>query len=248
MPPLARPFFTSSRLEGSRSSGASCTLCPAWYVLHMPTGKRVTVYLVRHGETFWNRESRCQGVTDIALSDKGYQQAHALTKVFSEKPLSLVLTSPLQRSRETAAIIAKPHNLSIEIHDGLREWNQGILEGLTGTALLRDHQEYFQRWFQDPARTAPPGGESLQMLQSRAWPVIDCLRERTLDNPIVVVSHTMSIATILCAALSLDLAQVHRFRIDLASKSVLTFTPLGLFSSWVLTSLNDRHHLIGDLL
>jgi hypothetical protein len=56
----------------------------------------------------------------------------------------------------------------------------------------------------------------------------------------------MTLAAIICAALDLDLAHVHRMKLDLASKSVLTFTPFGLFSSWVLTSLNDRHHLTAD--
>jgi broad specificity phosphatase PhoE len=57
----------------------------------------------------------------------------------------------------------------------------------------------------------------------------------------------MTIGTIICAALSLDLAHIHRLKLDLASRSTITFTPFGLFSSWVLTTLNDRHYLAADL-
>src|SRR5262245_43816984 len=166
----------------------------------MTPDQRVTVYLIRHGETFWNRDGRCQGVTDVPLTEKGYRQAYALAKALAEKPLSLVLCSSLQRSRETADIIAAAHGLPVETRDELREWHQGELEGLTGKELLGDYRAFFKRWFQDPAGTPPPGGETLQSLQERVWPVIDGLRQRQLNGPVAVVSHTMTMGTILCAS------------------------------------------------
>jgi broad specificity phosphatase PhoE len=209
----------------------------------MTTHQHLTVYLIRHGETQWNREGRCQGVTDIPLTDIGVRQARALAEALAHKPLSFVLSSALQRSRETARIIAARHNLTIEVRSELNEWNQGELEGLTGAELLRRHQAYFSRWRQDPVNAAPPGGEPLRERQAQAWAVIDGLRERTLNGPVAVVSHSMTLSTILCAALGLDLANVHRLKVDIASKSTITFAPLGLFSAWVLTSLNDCYHL-----
>jgi len=64
---------------------------------------------------------------------------------------------------------------------------------------------------------------------------------------VAIVSHSMTIGTILCAALGLGLAHIHRLRLDVASRSTITFVPFGLFSMWVLTTLNDRHHLADDL-
>lgn len=209
----------------------------------MADDRRLTVYLIRHGETLWNREGRCQGVTDVPLTEKGYCQARAIAKALAEKPLSLILSGPLQRTRETAAIIAESHGLSVETREELREWHQGDLEGLTGPELLANHRAYFERWFHDPAGTAPPGGETLQSLQDHAWPVIESLRERPLNGPVAVVSHTMTIGTIICAALGLNLAHIHRLKLDVASRSTITFAPFGLFSAWVLTGFNDCHHL-----
>jgi len=211
------------------------------------TDHRFTVYLIRHGETLWNREGRCQGVTDIPLTEKGYRQAHAIANAFAGKRLGLVLSGPLQRTRETAAVLAESQGLSVETREELREWNQGELEGLTGAELLGNHRAYFERWFQDPAGAAPPGGETLRSLQERAWPVIDSLRERTLSGPVAVVSHTMTIGTIICAALGLNLAHIQRLKLDLASRNTITFAPFGLFSAWVLTGLNDRSHLTDEL-
>lgn len=214
----------------------------------MAKDQRLKVYFIRHGETPWNREGRCQGITDISLTEKGYRQAHSIAEALRGEPLSLVLSSPLVRARETAAVIAEPHGLTVETATELQEWNQGELEGLAASELLRDYRVFFERWFKDPAGTAPPGGEPLQALQNRAWPVIDALRERSLEGPVAVVSHNMTIGTILCATLGLDLAYIHRLRLNVGSRSTIEFVPFGLFSAWVLTALNDRSHLTEDLL
>ena len=210
----------------------------------------LTVYLIRHGETAWNAEGRCQGVTDIPLTEKGRRQARAVAKALERTPICRILTSPLLRAHDTAAVIAQAHTLSLECYDELKEWDQGRLEGLTGPELMQDHPGFFERWLADPAGTAPPGGEPLSAVQQRAWPILDRLRQHDpneVTGPVVVVSHTLTIAVMLCAALGLDLAQVHRLKIDLASISRLIFTKFGPFAMWRLAALNDRHHLSAEL-
>lgn len=204
----------------------------------------LSVHLVRHGETGWNRDGRCQGVTDIALTAKGLEQADTLGHSFAAKRPELILSSPLQRALETARRIAAPHGLACQPVAALREWDQGALEGLTGTRLLSDNTAFFHRWQQDPAHT-PPGGETLQAVQGRAQPAVDQVRERAISGSVVVVSHTMTIAAILCAALGLDLGHIHHLRIGLASHGTFVFGRFGLFSLWRLVLLNDRHHLKG---
>ena len=214
----------------------------------MSNDQPLTLYLIRHGETAWNEEGRCQGVTDIPLTQKGYRQARAVANALERRPICRVLTSPLQRARDTATLIAQAHAVSLECYDELKEWDQGRLEGLTGPELMQDYPGFFERWLADPAGTAPPGGEPLRDVQQRAWPILDRLRQHDeLTGPVVVVSHTLTIAAMLCAALGLDLAQVHRLKIDLASISSLIFTEFGPFAMWRLAALNDRHHLSDDL-
>ena len=216
----------------------------------MSSQQPLTVYLIRHGETAWNEEGRCQGVTDIPLTDKGRRQAQAVAKALERQPIGRILTSPLLRARDTAALIAQPHALSPECYDELKEWDQGSLEGLTGPELMQDYPGFFERWLADPAGTAPPGGEPLRAVQQRVWPLLDRLRQHDpneLTGPVVVVSHTLTTAVMICAALGLDLAQVHRLKIDLASISSLIFTEFGPFAMWRLAALNDRHHLADDL-
>lgn len=213
----------------------------------MASNKPLTVYLIRHGETAWNKEGRCQGVTDIPLTETGIRQARAVANTLEQAPLCRILTSPLQRARDTADLIAKPHSVSPEYHAELKEWDQGKLEGLTGPELTQGYPGFFESWLANPAQTAPPGGEALQDLQERVWPIIDGLRQQDLSGPVAVVSHTLTTAVILCAGLGLELANVHRLKIDLASISRLVFTEFGPFATWRLASLNDRHHLSADL-
>ena len=127
----------------------------------MPTQGPLTVHLVRHGETEWNRDGRCQGVTDIPLTAKGLEQAEAVAGTFTDKRPGLVLSSPLQRALETARRIAKPHGLGCETVAALREWDQGELEGLTGAQLLGEHTAFFHRWQQDPASYPTAGRRDL---------------------------------------------------------------------------------------
>ena len=121
------------------------------------------------------------------------------------------------------------------------------MEGLTGLELMQDYPGFFEAWLANPAQTAPPGGEAVRDLRERVWPIIDSLRQQDLNGPVAVVSHTLTTAVILCAALGLELANVHRPKIDLASIRRLVFTEFGPFAMWRLASLNDRHHLSADL-
>ena len=71
------------------------------------------VYLIRHGETMWNREKRLQGHIDIGLNDAGYWQAECLAKHMAGKNLAAVISSDLSRAIDTAKPIAKHHELDL---------------------------------------------------------------------------------------------------------------------------------------
>jgi 2,3-bisphosphoglycerate-dependent phosphoglycerate mutase len=87
------------------------------------------VYLVRHGETEWNRHSRLQGQTDIALNETGIAQSMLLGEELSKVPFRKAFSSDLSRAFETARLLLRPHRLSIETSRALRERNAGQLEG-----------------------------------------------------------------------------------------------------------------------
>jgi broad specificity phosphatase PhoE len=94
-----------------------------------------TIFLVRHGETDWNRERRVQGHSDVPLNDVGRVQAQALAKQLDGERFDAVYASDLARARETAEIAAAATGLAVRELVDLREKHFGSWEGLTDDAI-----------------------------------------------------------------------------------------------------------------
>ncbi|MCR4400303.1 MAG: histidine phosphatase family protein, partial [Syntrophomonadaceae bacterium] len=121
-----------------------------------------TVYLVRHGETHWNRERRYQGWTDIGLNERGWLQAAALARRLRPLRLAAVYASGLRRAVETARAIAEPRRLQVQTMACFREMRFGDWEGLTAEEIQeRFGAATYALWLQDPSRVTIPGGETL---------------------------------------------------------------------------------------
>ena len=88
------------------------------------------VFMVRHGATVLSAEDRFAGVTDVDLSDEGREQARRLSERLSAEKISAVYASPLDRTVETARILAAPHDLPVQTCDGFREISHGHWEGM----------------------------------------------------------------------------------------------------------------------
>lgn len=88
------------------------------------------LYVVRHGQTEWNNESRVQGRTDIDLTASGREEAYDLQKLVSGLDIDVIISSPLKRAQETAQILAD-NRLPITFDDRLIERSWGINEGKT---------------------------------------------------------------------------------------------------------------------
>lgn len=197
------------------------------------------IFLIRHGETPWNKAQRCQGLTDIELNDTGLEQAYSLARTLKDEEIKAVYSSPLKRALETARIIADVHGLEVEIEPNLRELNQGELEGLTYLQLLNDHREFLQEWIENPDAIRMPQGESLTELQERAWDVISRLGLRHRQDNVVVVSHNFTIRVILCKVINLSLKYFRKLAQDVSAKNIIEHGERG----WFLSTLNETCHL-----
>ena len=147
-----------------------------------------TIYLVRHGETDWNRARRIQGSTDIPLNQTGRDQAAVTAALLANRSWDGVYASPLSRAFETGAIIARALGLpEPEAVPEVAERRYGDAEGLTG-------DEIDARF---PGDTQVPGRESREEVAARVIPAIVALAERHPGENIVLVSHGGVIRTIL---------------------------------------------------
>lgn len=150
------------------------------------------IYIVRHGETLWNRDKRLQGSTDIALSDYGRELAVETGQNLSHIQFDKVFSSPLQRAYETAGLILPGQKDEIITDDRIRELNFGIYEGKTMPELKSDPDGYFQYFFDAPEKyQAPAQGESLTHLCERAADFLTEVIEPLADtcSRIMIVAH-----------------------------------------------------------
>jgi len=191
--------------------------------------------LVRHGETYWNKERRIQGGdSDIELNDTGLEQARKLAAFLKNEPIAAILSSPLQRATATAKAIASHHQLPVEVDQGLRELKVGELEGMPVSNLTTTFSQFLMQWWQDGGAMKLPNGESLIELQQRAWKAVERLLERhktspehSKDTTVIVVSHYFVTLAIILKALNLPLDCFTRFKLDPGGVSILEFRDYG---------------------
>ncbi len=200
---------------------------------------KVRLILIRHGETLWNAVHRFQGFSDIELSPKGICQAQLLAASLKGEILTAIYTSPLKRARQTAQIIAEHHDCPLMVEEGLKEINQGQLEGLTGEDLRRNFPDFLKRWIQAPGSVRLPEGESLEELQQRAWAAIERIIGNHGVGTVLAVAHSFVNLTVICKVLEISLNQLRRLRQDAAAKNIIEFSERGI----VLRCFNDTCHM-----
>lgn len=101
------------------------------------------IYLVRHGETNWNKESRIQGHTDIPLNAKGEEQALALKEKLDKIDFALALSSDLCRAQKTAEILLQSRSIKMITTPDLRERFYGIWEGKFSTECISEYKKWY---------------------------------------------------------------------------------------------------------
>jgi len=169
-----------------------------------------TIYLIRHGETDWNREQRYQGQQDIPLNSTGIKQAQLIAEKLNGHHFSALYSSDLMRAFQTAQEIAKKVELSITTHPALREINQGEWEGRFIKEVLATSGDEVRAVYQNPYTARKPGGESIAEVAERMYAYLDHLAEKHDQQTIIVVSHGLAIATVLCKDRKLPLEMAIR--------------------------------------
>jgi broad specificity phosphatase PhoE len=179
----------------SATSSSSCLLRPG-----------VTIYLIRHGETDWNRAQRYQGQRDIPLNDTGRAQARRNGEVLKTLLTSVedidFVSSPLSRAVETMEILRTAMGLDPSRYrrePQIRELNYGHWEGHLATALVETDPEGVTAKAQDPFGWRPRNGESYADLMARIAPWL-----AAIDRDTVAVTHGGVSRVARGAALSLD--------------------------------------------
>ncbi|MFA9409085.1 MAG: histidine phosphatase family protein [Candidatus Dadabacteria bacterium] len=199
----------------------------------------MNLILIRHGETDWNRIGRCQGVADIVLNENGKKQARELAHSLRDHNIKAIYSSDLKRARETAQHIAEHHNITVQLEPGLQEMNQGDLEGLSFPDIRDKYAEVLKQWRESPETLRLPSGESLVEVQNRAWKVFEKVNQNHIGETVVVVSHNLTIITLLCKITGVGLKGFRDFHIEATSKNII----ISEDGSLRIDVINDVSHL-----
>jgi probable phosphoglycerate mutase len=142
------------------------------------------VTLIRHGETEWSRSGQHTGTTDIPLTEQGRALATKLEGALRGNAYAIVLTSPLSRARDTAAIAGFSDAV---VDDDLREWDYGEYEGLT-TPQIRERRPGWFLW-----EDGVPGGETIEDVATRVDRVIRLTQDADGDALLFAHGHLLRI-------------------------------------------------------
>ncbi len=208
-----------------------------------------TVILVRHGRSAANTSGTLAGRTPgVKLDETGVQQAEVVAQRLAELPLAAIITSPLERCKQTAVAIAKHHDALRPATDRrLTECGYGDWTGQQLSTLMKD--PLWPVVQQHPSAVTFPNGESMRAMQQRA---VDAVRAHDAalakshgDGALwVAVSHGDVIKAIVADALAQHLDTFQRIVVDTATTTIITYTATRPF----LVRLNDSGSELASLI
>jgi broad specificity phosphatase PhoE len=169
------------------------------------------IYLVRHGQTDWNRAQRLQGGIDTVLNPIGVAQADAIADRLRPLTGALVVTSPLARARQTANAIVTRNRWALAVDARLAEIDHGGWSGLTHAAIERACPGAIASGQLRPEAVDLSGGEPLIGAYRRASGALRRLLSASPSEPVVVVSHGVINALLVCAAVGHSPTQIDRY-------------------------------------
>ena len=171
------------------------------------------IYLIRHGETEWSLSGQHTGTTDIPLTENGRKVARLLEPVLAKETFALVLTSPLERARQTCELAGLGERA--EIDSDLMEWNYGQYEGLTPKQIHAQAPEWML--FNDGC----PGGESPEQVGARVDRVI--ARVRAVEGHVALFAHGHIFRVFAARWLGLPATAGCHFLLDTATLNILGY-------------------------
>ncbi|KUK03783.1 MAG: Phosphoglycerate mutase [Thermotoga sp. 50_1627] len=194
------------------------------------------IFLVRHARTDWNDLGLWQGNCDVPLNQAGFEEAQKIAERLSKQNVQIIYSSPLSRAHQTAKVIGEELKVPVVLDERLKECEISLWNGLTMQETLQRYEREYRIWSTDPVAQID-GVESLQNVQNRIVLFFNELLQNSFES-VVVVSHALSLRTLICWVLKLSLTEHKNFKLDNASISLIEIQ-----DRVRLVYLNDTCHL-----
>ncbi len=197
------------------------------------------IYLVRHGQTAWNRARIFRGRRDVRLNEQGRREALCAAQALRDVPFKRLYCSPLSRARDTAEILADGRGIRVVPDAAFTDLDYGEWTEYWDIEARRKFRELYHLWETSPHRVRFPGGESLEEVRRRAVQRLLEIAERHARETIGLVSHRVVLKLLLCQAKGRPNSTFWEIHLDTGAISVLEYNSGRLR---VLLE-NDRRHL-----
>ncbi len=172
---------------------------------------KTTLYLIRHGQTMWNKEKRMQGLKNSDLTKEGVIQATLLGEklVNNYSNIDLIVTSPSIRACETTSLINCHLKVPVIRDEQLQEIDMGSWEGLTYEEIsLLSPMEWQCFWSDSTAFKAFNGGETFSDLTKRSAQAVAKILDEHRGRTVAIVSHRITIKAIVSHLLNIPIDSV----------------------------------------
>ncbi|MFJ6208678.1 histidine phosphatase family protein [Lysinibacillus sp. NPDC092081] len=202
--------------------------------------KLTTFYLVRHGETMWNKEHRLQGWLDSPLSENGILHAEKLRDHLENFSFTAAFSSSSGRAKETLHILLGDRQLPINYEDNLREIFLGDWQGQTVENIMTTHRLDYELYTDYPGQFVATHTESFGTVTERAMFTLKKIAEKYPKNNILIVSHAITIKCIINAILGRSINQLWAEPF-INGTSVTIIEQVG--SQWHVKDIGNIQHL-----
>ena len=200
------------------------------------------IYIVRHGQTAWNKTLRWQGNQDVLLDETGIAQVNALAEKLSPLSVSRIYSSPLKRAMVSAEILQKKINADIVYRRGLREIHLGEWEGLTTNEIIVKYGGLYGEWEENPAAQIGLGVENMSDLQQRAYLELESINMCETDD-FIIVAHGTWARCLLCKLLNIPLENRMSFEVGNGGINVVNYNKSKNSPRFTVVTLNDVSHI-----
>ncbi|RTZ94423.1 MAG: histidine phosphatase family protein [Deltaproteobacteria bacterium] len=199
------------------------------------------LYIIRHGQTAWNKEEVFRGTKDIPLNEVGQEEAAALGAYLKDVAFDTLYTSPLSRAVETAQAVGDVAGLAPITEPDLIDLNFGTWQGVSHEKVKKEFPDLYKTWVTTPAQAHFPEGESLNDVLNRVTSLITRLLKKHPEGTVAVFSHRVVCKVLICHLLGLGLD--HFWQIEQSTACLNRFRYSAKRDQWICEVINSQCHL-----
>jgi len=176
---------------------------------------------LRHGQAINNTKRLLAGRTPgVPLTKTGIDQAKKIAKFLKPFHLSTIYSSPIERAKDTATIVAKHNSIDFQIDERLNELDMGKFTGMKYDKIFETHGNVFLKFYQGELEIAHQGVETFAQVKKRVIGMVDHVIKENVDENVLLVTHMDPIKAMISTVMDLKPNSLFELIIENASLTV----------------------------